>query len=80
MSSIFQKKANGSINNQDISPEKAKSLNILAERKKKDILLDLILESLFDTMQSSCDLHRKALLSSGDVHSCVGEARVSFAE
>lgn len=35
MSSIFQKKANGSINNQDISPEKAKSLNILAERKKK---------------------------------------------
>lgn len=79
MSSIFQKKANGSINNQDISPEEAKSLNVLAG-KKKDILLYLILESLFDTMQSSWDLHRKALLSSGDVHSCVGEARVSFAE
>lgn len=44
------------------------SLNVLAKKKKKDILLDLILESLFDTMQSSWDLHRKALLSSGDVH------------
>lgn len=83
MSSNFQKKADGSINNQDISPEKATSLNVLAEKrkkKKKDILLDLILESLFDTKQSSWDLHRKALLSSGDVHSCMGEACVSFAE
>lgn len=35
MSSIFQKKANGSINNQDKSPEKAKSLNVLAKKKKK---------------------------------------------
>lgn len=76
MSSIFQKKANGSINNQDISPEKAMSLNVLAKgKKKKDILLDLILESLFDTMQSSWDLHRKALLSSGDVH-CAWEKLV----
>lgn len=37
MSWIFQKKANGSINNQDTSPEKAKSLNALA-KKTKDIL------------------------------------------
>lgn len=35
MSSIFQKKANGSINNEDISPEKATLLNVLAEKKKK---------------------------------------------
>lgn len=51
MNSIFQKKANDTINNQDTSPGKAKSLMYLLQ--KNVILLDLILQSLFDTAQNS---------------------------
>lgn len=38
MNSIFQKKANDTINNQDTSAEKAKSLNVLAAKKKSHLV------------------------------------------
>lgn len=79
MNSIFQKKANASINNQATSPEEAKPLNVLDEssNNKKVVLLDLILESLLDPMQNSLG---SALLGSGDVHSGRTGARLCFAE
>lgn len=79
MNSIFQKKANASISNQDTSPEKAAPLNALDgnNNNKEVIMLDLIPESLFGTMQNGLGF---ALLGSGDVHSRRTGARLCFAE